>query len=91
MNQQIPAWPIGAHAASIIQNLKPITCQPGVYKMRTNIEPFSDLSKLVALTHLYVELRLPLLAARRATEADLRAADRCGAIHAQAASVRSVS
>ena len=39
--------------------------------MNTNIEQFSYLSKLFALTHLYVELRLPLLAARRAAEADL--------------------
>jgi hypothetical protein len=44
--------------------------------MSTNIEQFSYLSKLVALTHLYEELRLPLLAARRAAEADLRAAGR---------------
>jgi hypothetical protein len=59
--------------------------------MSTNIEQFSYLSNLVALTHLYVELRLPLLAAHRAAEADLRAAGRYGAIQTQAASVRSVS
>ena len=59
--------------------------------MSTNIQQFSYLSNLVALTHLYVELRLPLLAARRAAEADLRAAGRYGAIQAQAASLRSES
>ena len=40
--------------------------------MSTNIEQFSYLSKRVALTHLYVELGLPLPAALRAAEADLR-------------------
>ena len=39
--------------------------------MSINIEQFSDLSKLVALIHLYVELSLPLPAALRAAEADL--------------------
>ncbi len=34
--------------------------------MSTNIEQFSYVSKLVALTHLYVELTLPLPAALRA-------------------------
>jgi hypothetical protein len=40
--------------------------------MSTNIEQFSCVAKLVALTHLYVELSLPLTAALRAAEADLR-------------------
>ena len=40
--------------------------------MSTNIEQFSYVSKRVALTHLYVELSLPLPAALRAAEADLR-------------------
>jgi hypothetical protein len=41
-------------------------------KISTNIEQFSYVAKLVALTLLYVELSLPLAAARRAAEADLR-------------------
>ena len=39
--------------------------------MSTNIVQFSVLSKLVALSHLYVELGLTLPAALRAAEADL--------------------
>jgi hypothetical protein len=70
MNEQISAWPIGANAASIIQNLKPILINQEFTK--TKIEQFSYVSKLVALTHLYVELSLPLPAALRAAEADLR-------------------
>ena|SRR5271166_3010085 len=72
MNEQISGWPIGANAASIIQNLKPILINHEFTKMSTNIEQFSYVSKLVALTHLYVELSLPLPAALRAAEADLR-------------------
>jgi hypothetical protein len=72
MNEQISAWPIGANAASIIQNLKPILINQEFTKMSTNIEQFSYVSKLMALTHLYVELSLPLPAALRAAEADLR-------------------
>ncbi len=48
------------------------TYQPEFTKMSTNIEEFSYVSKFVALTHLYVELSLPLPAALRAAEADLR-------------------
>jgi len=59
-------------AASITQNLKPILINQEFTKMSTNIEQFSYVSKLVALTHLYVELSLPLPAALRAAEADLR-------------------
>jgi hypothetical protein len=40
--------------------------------MSTKMEQFSYVSKRVALTHLYVELSLPLPAALRAAEADLR-------------------
>jgi hypothetical protein len=40
--------------------------------MRTNIEQFSDVLKLVTLTHLYMELCLPVPAALRAAAADLR-------------------
>jgi len=40
--------------------------------MRTDIEQFSYVSKLVALTHLYMELTVPVPAALRAAEADLR-------------------
>ena len=72
MNEQISAWPISADAASIIQNLKPIFINQEFTKMRTNIEQFSYVSKLVALTDLYVELSLSLPAALRAAEADLR-------------------
>src|SRR5712671_6582408 len=72
MNEQISAWPISANAASVIQNLKPILTNEEFTKMSTNIEQFSYVSKRVALTHLYVELSLPLPAALRAAEADLR-------------------
>jgi hypothetical protein len=71
MNEQISARPIGANAASIIQNLKPVRVDQGFTKMSTNIEQFSYVLKLVALTHLYMELSLPLPAALRAAEADL--------------------
>ena len=40
--------------------------------MSTNIEQFSCALKLVALTHLYMELSLPLVAAFRAAKSDLR-------------------
>jgi hypothetical protein len=72
MNEQISAWPISANAASTIQNLRPIFINREFTKMSTNIEQFSYVSKRVALTHLYVELSLPLPAALRAAEADLR-------------------
>ena len=72
MSEQISAWPVGANAASIIQNSKPILINREFTKMNRNIEQFSYVSKLVALTHLYVELSLPLPAAIRAAEADLR-------------------
>ena len=72
MNEQISAWPISANAASIIQNLKPILINQEFTKMSTNMEQFSYVSKLVALTDLYMQLRVPLVAALRAAEADLR-------------------
>jgi hypothetical protein len=72
MNEQTSAWPMSANAASIIQNLKPILTNREFTKINTNIEQFSYVSKRVALTHLYVELSLPLPAALRAAEADLR-------------------
>jgi hypothetical protein len=72
MSEQISAWPIGANAASIIRSLKPILINREFTKMSTKIEQFSYVSKLVALTHLYVELSLPLPAAHRAAQADLR-------------------
>jgi hypothetical protein len=72
MSEQISAWPIGANTASIIQSLKPILINQEFTKMSTKIDQFSYVSKLVALTHLYVELSLPLPAALRAAEADLR-------------------
>ena len=70
MNTRISAWPTGANAGSIIQNLKPVIIDQE--RMRTNIEQFSYVSKLVALTHLYMELTVPVPAAIRAAEADLR-------------------
>ena len=72
INEQISAWPISANAASIIRNSKPILTHQELTKMSTNIEQFSYVSKRVALTQLYVELSLPLPAALRAAEADLR-------------------
>ena len=72
MNEEISAWPISTNAALIIQNLKPLLINQEFTKTSTNIEQFSYVSKLVALTPLYVELTLPLPAALRAAEADLR-------------------
>jgi hypothetical protein len=72
MNEHISAWPIGANAGSIIQNLKPVITDQEFTKMSTNIEQFAYVSKLVALTQLYMELSLPVPAALRAAEADLR-------------------
>lgn len=72
MSEQISAWPISTNAASIIQNLKPLLISQEFTKTSTNIEQFSYVSKLVALTDLYMELRVPLVAALRAAEADLR-------------------
>jgi hypothetical protein len=40
--------------------------------MATKIEQFSYAQRVVVLTHQYLELRLPLDAALRAAEADLR-------------------
>ena len=40
-------------------------------KMSTDIDQFSYVEKLTTLTHLYLELRLPLHDALRAAEADL--------------------
>ena len=71
MNEHISARQIRANAASIIRNLKPILTNREFTKINTNIEQFSYVSKRVALTHLYVELSLPLPAALRAAEADL--------------------
>jgi hypothetical protein len=71
INEQISARPIRANAASIIQNLKPMLIDQEFTRMSTNIEQFSYVLKLVALTHLYMELSLPLPAALRAAEADL--------------------
>jgi hypothetical protein len=77
MNEQISAWPIGANAGSIIQNLKPVITDREFTKTSTNIEEFSYVSKLVALTQMYMELSLPVPAALRAAEADLRALFNC--------------
>jgi hypothetical protein len=70
--EQPSAWPIGTNAGSIIQNLKPVVIDQEFTKMNTNIEQFSYVSKLVALTHLYMELSLPVPVALQAAEADLR-------------------
>ena len=71
INKQTAAWPIRANAGSIIRNLKPVIDEE-VTKMSTKIEQFSYALKLVALTHLYMELSLPLAAALRAAKSDLR-------------------
>jgi hypothetical protein len=46
--------------------------------MSTNIDQLPYVTKIAALTDLYVELSLPLPAALRAAEADLRRADSSG-------------
>jgi hypothetical protein len=60
------------HPTSFIDVIRPILMSREFAKISTNIEQFSYVAKLVALTLLYVELSLPLAAARRAAEADLR-------------------
>jgi hypothetical protein len=72
VNEQISAWPLSANAALCIQDLESILINQEFTKMSTNIEQFSYFAKLVALTHQYVELSLPLPAALRAAQADLR-------------------
>jgi hypothetical protein len=71
MNDQISARLMGVNTVSIIQNLKPVLIDQGFARMNANIEQFSYVLKVVALTHLYMELSLPLAAALRAAEADL--------------------
>jgi hypothetical protein len=72
MNEQISAWPLNANAASFLQNPKPLLVNQESIKMATKIEQFSYAQRVVVLTHQYLELRLPLDAALRAAEADLR-------------------
>jgi hypothetical protein len=71
MNEQISTLMIGANTASIVKNLKPVLIGRKFAAMNTKIEDFSYILKVVALTHLYMELSLPLPAALRAAEADL--------------------
>jgi hypothetical protein len=61
-------WVKGATHVALYDKDEYVT--PAVSKLRD--EQFSYVAKLVTLTHLYVELSLPLPAALRAAEADLR-------------------
>jgi hypothetical protein len=69
MNKQFSAWPLSAFA-SFIQNLKPLLVNQESIETATKIERFSDADRVAALTHQYLDLGLPLDAARRAAEAD---------------------
>jgi hypothetical protein len=69
MNKQFSVWPLSAFA-SFIQNLKPLLVNQESIKT-AKIEQFSDADRVAALTHQYLDLGLPLDAARRAAEADL--------------------
>jgi hypothetical protein len=71
-NEQISVWALNASATSFIQNAKRSLINRESTKMSTNIERSSYVAKILALTHLYVELSLTLPAALRAAEADLR-------------------
>jgi hypothetical protein len=71
-NKQISAWPISPNTLSNIQNSRPILYNQEFIRMNIKSGQFSYVAKLVALTHLYVELSLALPAALRAAEADLR-------------------
>jgi hypothetical protein len=71
MNEQTSARLIGANAASIIQNLKPVLVDQKFTRMNPNVEEFSYVLRVVALTHLYMELNLPMAAALRSAKADL--------------------
>jgi hypothetical protein len=51
--------------------LMPLLTNYHFMKMSTDIDQFSHVEKLATLTHLYLELRLPLQDALRAAEADL--------------------
>ena len=72
MDYQLSVWPLSADAASFIQNLKPLLIKEEPIKMSTNIRQFSNAEKIAALTHRYLELKLPLQAALGAAEADLQ-------------------
>jgi hypothetical protein len=72
MNNQISAWPLHVNAASFLQSPKPLLVNQESIKMVTKIEQFSYAERVAALTHKYLELRLPVDAALRAAEADLR-------------------
>jgi hypothetical protein len=71
MNTQFSAWPLSANAASSIRNPKPLLVNQESIKMATKIEQFSYADSVLALTHQYLELGLPLNFALRAAEADL--------------------
>jgi hypothetical protein len=53
MNEQISTLMIGANTASIVQNSKPVLIGRRFAGMNRNIEDFSYVLKVVALTHLY--------------------------------------
>ena len=57
--------------ASELETLMPLLTNYHSMKMSTDIDQFSLVEKLVTLTQLYLELRLPLQDALRAAEADL--------------------
>ena len=71
MNEQIAGPSINPSAGSFIQDLMRLLSNHHSMKMSTNIDQSSYVEKLATLTHLYLELRLPLQDALRAAEADL--------------------
>jgi hypothetical protein len=62
---------VNPRAGSFLQDLMPLLTNYDSMEMSNNIDQFWYVEKLTTLTHLYLELRLPLHDALRAAEADL--------------------
>ena len=71
MNEQIAGPSINPSAGSFIQDLMRLLSNHHFMKMSANIGQCFYVEKLATLTHLYLELRLPLQDALQAAEADL--------------------
>ena len=71
MNEQIMSPSANPSAGSFLQDPMSLLTNYDSMKMSNNIDQFSLVEKLTALTQLYLELRLPLHDALRAAEADL--------------------
>ena len=71
MNEEIAGPSVNSSAGSFSRDLMPLLTNYHSMKISADIVPFPDIEKLAMLTQLYLELSLPLNAARRAAEADL--------------------